>query len=46
MRRLFKSQGVQVKCRQGIVAFGAGLPDDEVRYLHALVESALGEVKR
>jgi hypothetical protein len=46
MRRLVKSRGIQVKCRQGIVAFGAGLPDDEVRYLHALVESALGEVKR
>jgi hypothetical protein len=46
MRRLVTSRGVQVKCRQGIVPFGAGLPDDEVRYLHALVESALGEVKR
>jgi hypothetical protein len=43
MRRLVKSRGVQVKCRQGIVAFGAGLPDDEVRYLHAIVTGVLGE---
>jgi hypothetical protein len=43
LRRLVKSKGVQVKCRQGIVAFGAGLPDDEVRYLHAMVTGVLGE---
>ena len=43
LRRLVKSKGVQVKCRQGIVAFGAGLPDDEVRYLHAMVTGVLGK---
>jgi hypothetical protein len=46
VRRLVKSSGVQVKCRQGIVAFGAGLPDDEVRYLHALVKGVLIENMR
>jgi hypothetical protein len=38
---MVKSKGVQVKCRQGIVAFGAGLPDDEVKYLYAVVERAI-----
>ena len=46
LRRLVKSKGVLVKCKKGIVAFGAGLPDDEVRYLCALVKRALAEGKR
>ena len=46
LRRLVKSKGVQVKCRQGIVAFGGGLPDGEVRYLYALVKGALRENMR
>lgn len=46
LRRLVKSKGVLVKCKKGIVAFGAGLPDDEVRYLCALVKRALAEAKR
>jgi len=45
LRRLIKSKGVQVKCRQGIVAFGAGLPDDEVRYLYTLVRDTVAGAK-
>jgi hypothetical protein len=45
LRRLVKSKGVLVKCKKGIVAFGAGLPDDEVRYLCVLVKRALAETK-
>jgi len=41
-RRLVRSKGVIVKSRNGLVAFGAGLPDDEVRYLHAIVARVLG----
>lgn len=41
LRRLYKSKGVQVKCRQGIVAFGEGLPDEEVRYLYQVVKRAI-----
>jgi len=44
--RLVKSKGVLVKCKKGIVAFGAGLPEDEVRYLYALVKHALAEPKK
>ena len=43
MRRLVASKGITVKCRKGLFTFGAGLPDDEVRYLHALVVRALGD---
>jgi hypothetical protein len=42
LRRLVASKGVIVKSRKGILSFGAGLPDDEVRYLHATVARALG----
>ena len=43
MRRLAASKGITVKSRKGLFTFGAGLPDDEVRYLHALVVRALGD---
>jgi hypothetical protein len=46
LRRLIRSKGVLVKCRQGIIAFGAGLPDDELRYLSGLLERALRGPKR
>ena len=46
VRRLIRSKGVLVKCRQGIIAFGAGLPDDELRYLSRLLERALRGPKR
>jgi|GEM_PF-987070 len=42
MRRLVKSKGITVRSRTGLFTFGAGLPDDEVRYLHALIVRALG----
>jgi hypothetical protein len=37
------SQGIIVKTRTGLVTFCAGLPDDEVRYLHGIVARVLGE---
>jgi hypothetical protein len=42
VRRLVRSKGVIVKSRRGLIPFGAGLPDEEVRYLRALVGRALG----
>lgn len=39
--KLVKSKGITVKSRTGLTTFGAGLPDDEVRYLHALIRQAL-----
>lgn len=39
--RLARSKGVTIKHRGGLLAFGAGLPDDEVSYLHAIVKRAL-----
>ncbi|MCX5733688.1 MAG: hypothetical protein NTW68_05120 [candidate division NC10 bacterium] len=43
MRRFVASKGITVKSRKGLFTFGAGLPDDEVRYLHALIVRALGD---
>ena len=45
-RRLVRSKGVIVKSRSGLIPFGAGLPDEEVRYLRALVARALGGADR
>ena len=42
LRRLVKSKGIIVKCRNGLVTFGAGLPDAEIRYVHAVVMRTLG----
>ncbi len=42
LRSLTASKGIIIKTRNGLVTFGAGLPDDEVRYLHAVVLRALG----
>jgi hypothetical protein len=36
-----KGQGIIVKTRKGLTTFGEGLPDDEIRYLHAVIERAL-----
>ena len=36
-----KGQGLTVKSRSGLTSFGAGLADEEIRYLHALVCRAL-----
>lgn len=37
-----KGHGLIVKTRTGLVAFGAGLEDEEIRYLHDVVRRALG----
>jgi hypothetical protein len=42
IRRLVKSKGIIVKSRKGLVSFGAGLPDEELRYIYVLVARALG----
>ena len=39
--RLPPSDGVIIKCRAGLTPLGAGLPDDEVRYLHGVIARAL-----
>jgi hypothetical protein len=36
-----KGQGLIVKTRKGLTTFGEGPPDDEIRYLHAVIERAL-----
>ena len=36
-----KGQGIIVKTRKGLTTFGEGLPDEEIRYLHAVIERAL-----
>ncbi|MEI8165267.1 MAG: hypothetical protein WCG26_02775 [Chloroflexales bacterium] len=36
---LVTSKGITVKSRGGLVTFGAGLPDDEVHYLWAIISS-------
>jgi hypothetical protein len=41
LMRLLSSKGITVKSRQGIFAFGEGLPGDELRYLQALISQAL-----
>jgi hypothetical protein len=41
--RFVNSGGVTVKTRQhGLTTFGAGLEDEEIRYLHSIVRQALG----
>lgn len=42
VRRLVPSKGVIIRTRTETLAFGAGLPDDEVLYIHALVLKGLG----
>jgi hypothetical protein len=41
LKPLVSGRGVMVKTRKDVVTFGAGLTDDEVRYLHAAVAKAL-----
>ena len=43
LSRLVKSDGVRVKALTGLYSFGAGLADDEVVYLAAVIKRALGE---
>jgi len=42
LSKLAKSKGIIVKSGKGFVTFGAGLPGDEVRYLHSRVKAAIG----
>lgn len=39
--RMAKSKGIIVKSERGFFTFGAGLPDDEVRYLYSLVKAVI-----
>jgi len=43
IQKLVKSKGIVVKCRSGLVTFGAGLPDEEVYYLFTIVKRVIGE---
>jgi hypothetical protein len=43
LKGLVPGRGVMVKTRKDVISFGAGVPDDEVRYLHAIVVRALKE---
>ena len=36
-----KGHGLTVKTRTGLTSFGAGLEDEEIRYLHDVVRRAL-----
>jgi hypothetical protein len=45
--RMARSKGITVKSRHGLFTFGAGLPDDEIRYLRQILTYALiGEQSR
>ncbi len=41
LQRFVRSKGVIIKSKKGIYYIGAGLPDDEVLYLYALIKSYL-----
>jgi hypothetical protein len=41
LARFAKGRGVTVKTRRGLTTFGEGLSDDEIRYLHGVVRTAL-----
>jgi hypothetical protein len=41
LNRLARGKGVTVKSTRGLFSFGAGLPDEEIRYLHSLVRRTL-----
>lgn len=39
---LARSKGITIKHRRGLYTFGAGLPDEEVKYLYSLIRRSLG----
>jgi hypothetical protein len=39
--RLVPSKGIIIKHQRGLYTFGAGLPDDEIRYLYSLIRRSL-----
>jgi hypothetical protein len=41
LKRFVSSKGVMVKANSGVYTFGRGLPDEEVRYLYAVVRRVL-----
>ena len=41
LTRFAKGRGLTIKTRTGLTTFGAGLDDDEIRYLHSIVRRAL-----
>jgi hypothetical protein len=41
LNRFLKGRGIVVKTRAGLTTFGEGLADDEIQYLHALIQRAL-----
>jgi hypothetical protein len=41
LNRFLKGRGIVVKTRAGMTTFGEGLADDEIQYLHALIQRAL-----
>jgi len=41
-----RSKGITLKTPRGLVSFGAGLDDGEIRYLHALIRRALAGSSR
>jgi hypothetical protein len=41
LTRLVRSKGIIVKSKTGLYSLGPGLPDDELRYLHAVIARAL-----
>ena len=43
LARFARGKGVTIKTRTGLTAFGQGLDDEEIRYLHSVVRRALGE---
>lgn len=42
LARLAPSRGIIVQAKGDLITFGAGLPDEELRYLHALIARHLG----
>jgi hypothetical protein len=44
LSKFAKGHGLTVKTRSGLTSFGAGLEDDEIRYLHDLVRRAVHRV--
>jgi len=43
LARFGRGKGLTIKTRGGLIAFGQGLEDAEVRYLHAVIVRALTE---
>jgi len=41
LTRLVRSKGIIVKAKSGLYSLAAGLPDDELRYVHAVLARAL-----